>query len=216
MLCYTVYVCMRKMDVSQAFLNEFVRQMNMIRRNPKSIIADVQATSYPSSVKTETINYLNSVKPCTNTMVLDPLLTLEAQAYAYQQGVIGATGHGPFQQRVNEIRARVADFTSIGENLSYGFTSSTQTAGSFQVPAMQGCIYYSNDREVCSDTITTVWLSPRTVILEWIIDNGVPDKGHRHSIFNCNFTTLGVGVAPHKEYRIVVSNLYASGWLPKP
>ena len=44
----------------------------------------------------------------------------------------------------------------------------------------------------------------RDIVVAWIIDEKIESKGHRNNIFNCNFENVGVGIGPHKSYRLMV------------
>jgi uncharacterized protein YkwD len=51
--------------------------------------------------------------------------------------------------------------------------------------------------------------SPRDIIAAWIIDTNVPDRGHRHALFDCIYDETGIAYGTHTRYRNMVSNLYA-------
>ena len=42
--------------------------------------------------------------------------------------------------------------------------------------------------------------TPRMTMIQLVIDDGVPDRGHRHNIFNPAFRTAGAAIGPHQEY----------------
>ncbi len=45
--------------------------------------------------------------------------------------------------------------------------------------------------------------TPRAVVIDLLVDDGVPSRGHRHNILNRDSRFAGVGCAPHGEYRIM-------------
>jgi uncharacterized protein YkwD len=50
----------------------------------------------------------------------------------------------------------------------------------------------------------------RTVVAEQVVDDGVPDRGHRRNLLDPRFTHIGVGCAPHRVYgQVCVINLGA-------
>lgn len=57
-------------------------------------------------------------------------------------------------------------------------------------------------------------VSARDTVVDWIVDRGVPDKGHRHNIFQCTFTQVGVGFGNHAgQYRIMTDIVLATGFV---
>jgi uncharacterized protein YkwD len=40
----------------------------------------------------------------------------------------------------------------------------------------------------------------RAIVVQLIVDDGVPDRGHRHTIFDPDFLLAGIAIGPHKNY----------------
>ena len=55
----------------------------------------------------------------------------------------------------------------------------------------------------------------RLMVMELIIDDGVPDRGHRKNIFNKSFTTAGAACGPHPLYRNMCVMDFAVGFKSK-
>ena len=54
----------------------------------------------------------------------------------------------------------------------------------------------------------------RQVVIQLLIDDGVPSRGHRQGIFNADLHQAGAGSAPHRDYRVVTVIDYADGFVP--
>lgn len=52
-----------------------------------------------------------------------------------------------------------------------------------------------------AEDISYGYTRPREVVLQLIVDSGVPGRGHRDNIFNPMFREAGVACAPHRLYR---------------
>lgn len=50
----------------------------------------------------------------------------------------------------------------------------------------------------------------RRVIMGLIIDDGVPDRGHRHNIFSAEFRFIGVACGPHTTFHTMCAVDYAA------
>ncbi len=53
---------------------------------------------------------------------------------------------------------------------------------------------------LAAEDVSYGYTSPREVVLQLIVDSGVPNRGHRANIFNPAFREAGVACGPHRLY----------------
>jgi uncharacterized protein YkwD len=58
--------------------------------------------------------------------------------------------------------------------------------------------------------------SARGVIVQLIVDDGVPDRGHRMNIFDPEYRVVGVGCGPHVRFGDMCVIDFAAGYLERP
>jgi uncharacterized protein YkwD len=63
-----------------------------------------------------------------------------------------------------------------------------------------------------AENISTLEEDPRQVVIQLLVDDGVPSRGHRQTIFNPDLHQAGVGSAPHRDYQVVTVIDYADGF----
>ena len=54
-----------------------------------------------------------------------------------------------------------------------------------------------------AENISFGWPNAREIVLQMIIDDGVPSRGHRLNLFNSNYEKIGVSVGKHKTFQCV-------------
>lgn len=52
----------------------------------------------------------------------------------------------------------------------------------------------------------------RDIVAALVVDDGVPDRGHRHTLLDPTFAVAGVGYAPHPRYRFTCVIDFAQGY----
>ncbi|GHV77374.1 hypothetical protein AGMMS49942_21950 [Spirochaetia bacterium] len=55
--------------------------------------------------------------------------------------------------------------------------------------------------------------SGRDIVVDLLIDDGIPDRGHRDNIMLPGFTQAGVSIGTHARYGIICVIDYASGYV---
>ncbi len=66
-----------------------------------------------------------------------------------------------------------------------------------------------------AENISTYEEDARQVVIQLLVDDGVPGRGHRHNLFNPDLHQAGVGFAPHRKYRVVTVIDYADGFVER-
>lgn len=68
----------------------------------------------------------------------------------------------------------------------------------------------------CGENLGYGHESAREHVIGMIVDDGVPGRGHRRTLFDPRFRSLGVGVGPHSAYGTVAVELLCIGTAASP
>jgi len=74
---------------------------------------------------------------------------------------------------------------------------------------------YESWEKIVGENIAYGYEHARDAILSFIIDDGVPKRGHRQNILNPNFHVVGLACGPHPVYRTICVIIFAGGYFEK-
>lgn len=85
--------------------------------------------------------------------------------------------------------------------------------GSDGSEAPQRMARYGRWLERAGENIAYGYGDARETVMQLIIDDGYPSRGHRKNFFTPEFRRIGVGCAPHRKYRRMCTMTLAGGYL---
>ncbi len=74
---------------------------------------------------------------------------------------------------------------------------------------------YGRWEETAGEAISYGPVDPRRVVLNLLVDDGVPGRGHRKSLFNAEFRTAGAALGSHATYGHLCVIDFAGGFAEK-
>ena len=75
---------------------------------------------------------------------------------------------------------------------------------------------YGSWRRIVAENIAYGPTNARDVVMGLIVDDGVPDRGHRKTIFNPFLHVIGVHCGYHKTYDVMCAMNYSEGFIDSP
>jgi len=178
---------------------EVAAETNLLRRDPSSYIP-----------------YLNALLPRFDGMVLErpgrPFLRTEEGAPAVQEAIEALRAARPVDPLLwSDGLARAAG-DHVRDQGPVGGTEHRGTDGSDPARRMER---YGQWRGAVAENIAYGENPAREVVLQLLIDDGVPNRGHREALLDPEWGVSGVACGRHRDYGQICVMDYAIGYVER-
>jgi uncharacterized protein YkwD len=96
-----------------------------------------------------------------------------------------------------------------------GSLGGSQHRGSDRSQPWERVNRYGTWQKVIGENICFGHDRARNIVISFIIDDGVPNRGHRKSIFNSDFRVIGVACGEHPNYKTICVITLAGGYIER-
>ncbi|MEA5573017.1 CAP domain-containing protein [Calothrix sp. UHCC 0171] len=175
---------------------EVIVEMNKVRRNPNSYI--------PLMEEYKTRFQGNRVRVGKRQVMITKegiAVVNEAIEFLKQQAPVSELS--PSQGMSLGARDHAKD---QGENGLFGHYGSDKSDPFIRIGR------YGKWRAIAGENIAYGYTTADSIVMQLIIDDGVPHRGHRKTMFNPDFKIAGVAIGDHSVYRTVCVITYAGGY----
>jgi len=97
--------------------------------------------------------------------------------------------------------------------IDQGKTGKTGHDGSDKSTPLARILRYGKGYTQAGENLAYGPVSGREIVVQLLIDDGVPSRGHRTNIMNKNFSQTGVSFGPHPQFRTMCTITYANGYV---
>lgn len=183
------------------FEKDFLTEINKVRTNPKSLIPTLQEMIKSFKGKKRKSKYASNVW----------ILTNEGES-AINEAIDFLNKQKPLDKFIYDetlSKAAADHVNDLGPKGSTGHVGSDKSTPSSRV------LRYGQWKDMVGENIDYGSEDGLDSLVSLIVDDGVPDRSHRHNIFEPKYKYIGISVGDHKEYGSILVTPLSGGIIAK-